>query len=197
MTRSRRNVLQSARDTLRTAELGLRDLQSGPADRRLAGLRNAVVFGRAVTNVLENLRSRHAEFDSWYKTQSEALAIDADMKFLYKLRSEILKKGTLPVASMLHVRELDTGLDRKIFGSPPPGATRVFVDGSGVGWHVTLPDGTEEKYYAQLPPEVGSLETLFVAANGSTRNAAGLVERYLAKMRELLDEAEQLFGDAV
>ena len=53
MTRSRSNVLQSARDTLRTAELGLRDLQGGPADRRLAGLRNAVVFGRAVTNVLK------------------------------------------------------------------------------------------------------------------------------------------------
>jgi hypothetical protein len=92
MTRSRSNVLQSARDILRTAELGLRDLQSGPADRRLAGLRNAVVFGRAVTNVLENLRSRCAKFGSWYKVQSEALATDVDMKFLYKLRSEILKR---------------------------------------------------------------------------------------------------------
>jgi len=119
------------------------------------------------------------------------------MRFLYKLRSEILKKGTLPVASILHVRELDTTLDPQIFGSPPPGATHVFVDGSGIGWHVALPDGTEEKYYAQLPPEVGNLETLFVAANGSTRDAAELVERYLAKIRELLDEAEQLFGDAV
>jgi hypothetical protein len=196
MTRSRSNVLQSARDTLRTAELGLRDLQSGPADRRFAALRNAVVLGRAVTNVLENLRSRHAEFDSWYKAQSDALATDVDMKFLYKLRSEILKKGTLPVASMFHVRELDTALDPKIFGSPPPGATHVFVDGSGIGWHVALPNGTEEKYYAQLPPEVGNLETLFVAANGSTRDAAELVERYLAKMRELVDTAEQLFGDA-
>jgi hypothetical protein len=196
MRRSRSDVLQSARETLRTAELGLRDLRSGVADRRLAGRRNAIVFGRAVTNVLENLRGRHAEFDSWYKAQSEALATDVDMKFVYKLRSEILKKGMLPVVSMLDVRELDTALDPKVFGSPPPEATHVFVVGDGVGWLVALPDGTEEKYYARLPPEVGTVETLFVAADSTTRDAPELVERYLTRMRQLLDEAERLFGCA-
>jgi hypothetical protein len=189
-------VLQSARETLRTAELGLRDLRSGITERRLPGLRNAIVFGRAVTNVLENLRSCDATFDSWYKAQSDALARDADMKFVYKLRSEILKNGTLPVTSVLDVRELDTALDPEVFGLPPPGATHVFVGGDGIGWRVTLPDGTEEKYYAGLPPEVGTLETLFVAANGTGRDATELVERYLTRMRELLDEAARLFGDA-
>jgi len=194
--RSTIEVLQSAWETLRTAELGLSDLQSGVAERRLPGLRNAIVFGRAVTNVLENLRSCDAGFDSWYKAQSDVLAMDADMKFVYKLRSEIFKEGSLPVTSMLNIRELDTALDLEAFGSPPPGATCTFVGGDGLGWVVALPSGTEEKYYAQVPPEVGTVETLFVKTNGCSRDAPELIERYLTRMRELLDEAERRFGRA-
>lgn len=50
------DVLRRVSETLAVARSGLADMRSGPM-KRLVGLRNLVVFGRAVTNVLQNLRS--------------------------------------------------------------------------------------------------------------------------------------------
>ena len=61
-----KKVLAHVADTLATAKLGLQDVLSGGPDRRLGGLRNLIVFGRAVTNVLQNLRSTEPAFEAWY-----------------------------------------------------------------------------------------------------------------------------------
>lgn len=61
------SVLADADETLQTAEWGLADLTGPDPRRRRSGLRNVVTFGRAFTNVLQNLRSlvgREA-FDEW------------------------------------------------------------------------------------------------------------------------------------
>lgn len=70
--RSTATILRDVADTLRTAQLGLKDVCStAEPGRRLPGLRNLVVFGRAVTNVLQNLRSTEPEFDRWYQPYVE------------------------------------------------------------------------------------------------------------------------------
>ena len=198
MKRTTRDVLHDARDSLRTAERGLADLSRGDAERRLAGLRNAVVFGRAVTNILENLRSLEPTFDTWYKPKSRALSEEPLMKFFYKLRTEILKEGSLPVATVLEIRNLEMPLDPVRFGTPPPGASHIFVGDAigGVGWIVTRPDGSTEKYYVEIPDDVGVIETSLVGAPGGERSASELVGWYLKRMRELVEEAERLFGGA-
>ena len=50
-------VLRDAEATLETARLGLADLTGPDARRYMPGLRAVVTFGRAVTNVLQNLRT--------------------------------------------------------------------------------------------------------------------------------------------
>jgi len=60
-------VLRRGDDTLATAKLGLTDVLEGRPERRLGGLRNLIVFGRAVSNVPQNLRSIWPEFDSSYQ----------------------------------------------------------------------------------------------------------------------------------
>jgi len=64
--RNTASVLARAEQTLATAMLGLRLLKEGKPEQRTAGLWNVVVFGRAVTNVLQNLRSTEPSFDEWY-----------------------------------------------------------------------------------------------------------------------------------
>ena len=64
-------ILQQAEDTLFTAALGLAHVNGNDARARVAGLRNVIVFGRAVTNVLQNLRSTEPEFDEWYKPREQ------------------------------------------------------------------------------------------------------------------------------
>ena len=58
-----REILSKVRDMLDTAKFGLADLVGDDPGRSLAGLMNVATFGRAVTNVLQNLRSVTPDFD--------------------------------------------------------------------------------------------------------------------------------------
>jgi len=44
------------------------------------------------------------------------------------------------------------------FGPQPPGATSFFIGDElgGTGWEVSQPDGSTEKYYIDLPEEIGT-----------------------------------------
>jgi hypothetical protein len=53
------DVLDRTRSTLRRAELALDSFSDAPdRERAVAAMTNVVVMGRAVTNVLQNLRSK-------------------------------------------------------------------------------------------------------------------------------------------
>jgi hypothetical protein len=188
-------VLARARECLRDAGLGLKDLLGADPNRRLSGMRNAIVFGRAVTNVLENLRGKVEGFDAWYKPQSARLGEDESFRRIYKMRSEILKEGETTVGTSMHIRNFSTD-DMHRLGPPPPGATSFFMGDQrgGSGWLVPLPDGTEEKYYVELPSDIGS--TTFVMEVGERRSVpvAGVLARYLSTLKRLIDEAESTFG---
>ncbi len=42
--------------------------------------------------------------------------------------------------------------------NPPPGAQGFFIGDSlgGSGWEIQLPDGSTEKFYVALPPEIAA-----------------------------------------
>lgn len=88
-----KETLARVAETLQTAEFGLRMLRSDDPTVRRTGLRNLIVFGRAVTNTLQGLRSHTLDFDSWYKPWVERMRADEVMRYFYRLRSEILKQG--------------------------------------------------------------------------------------------------------
>lgn len=147
-------VLQRAQDTLHTAQLGLAGLQSADPRTRMAGVRNLIVFGRAVTNVLQNLRSTESTFDEWYRPQVEAMESEPLMKYLYKLRSEILKEGSIPVTSSVLLNGNPMELMRRF--KAPAGAKGFFIGDpiGGSGWEVETEAGTLEKFYVEPPPDL-------------------------------------------
>jgi hypothetical protein len=79
------------------------------------------------------------------------------------------------------------------FYPPPPGATAFVLGDSsgGAGWEVTKPDGSTEMYYVDLPPEIGEFE---MGLPGWDMPAHELVEQYLAKVEEIVQEARQRFA---
>lgn len=76
--------------TLETARFGLDSLRTQTGAGKLAGLRNLIVFGRAVTNVLQTLRGTEPAFDEWYKPRRDEMASDPLLKYFYTLRSQVL-----------------------------------------------------------------------------------------------------------
>ena len=144
-------IIQRAVETLHTAQLGLAGMQSADPRMRIAGVRNVVVFGRAVTNVLQNLRSTESKFEDWYQPHVAAMESDPLMKYLYKVRTEILKEGSVPVASGVLLNGNPMELMRRF--KPPAGATGFFIGDrvGGSGWEVETEAGTVEKFYVELP----------------------------------------------
>jgi hypothetical protein len=202
VTRTVDDILAAAAATLTTAEYGLRDLNSSDHERRLAGLRNLVVFGRAVTNVVQNLRSVAPDFDNWYQPFVVEMRDDPLLRFFYELRSIILKEGALPVGKVLHVKNLNIPDD---LGPPPPGATSIFISDplGGIGWLVELADGTTEKYYVALPADIASVD-LFLAGCPQThrghviqdRYAHTVCQLYFDYLRDFLSTAKAHFGSS-
>ena len=157
------DILKSLQDTLNTAEFGYETFTNGSPPQKMVGLRNLVVFGRAVTNVLQNLSNIEPEFDDWYGKYQDEMKADELMKYFYKLRSEILKEGKLDVGVGVHIKHLSLPNDMSRFGRPPPNAKSFFIGDrlGGTGWVVQLADGSTENYYVDLPSDIGSVTFLF------------------------------------
>jgi hypothetical protein len=61
-----KEIIKKSLETLEMAKFGMTHVRSSDPKQRMFGLRNVVVFGRAVTNVIQNLRSAVDNFDEWY-----------------------------------------------------------------------------------------------------------------------------------
>jgi hypothetical protein len=202
--RNTEEVLRAVDETLSTVELGLEDLLQGPRKRRLPGLRNLVVFGRAVTSALQLLRGLEADFDAWYQTYVEEMRTDPLMKYFYKLRSRILKKADLGVYQGFEIKgSKDRPINlRELLGPPPPGVVRGFISSRGSGWEVRLPNGTEEKFYVDLPLEGVEVSHFFTdqppSHLGKTLSADTTAEQfselYVAYLRRMVEDAKNQFG---
>ena len=202
---SANEVLTEARRTLETARLGLDDFLRGDTEaRRTAGLRNVIVWGRSVTNVLQNLRTviEKQAFDSWYEPKQIEMRAEPMFKYLYELRSQVLKEGTHGwTTGSVDIRSMNT---QDIAKAPKlPGAEGYFMGDAlgGSGWIIRRPDGTREKYYAALPATVDATTWAKFASNTTEKDLEppddtieAMFKKYLSYLSSLVEEAAEVFG---
>lgn len=203
MSRTTADILRAARETLATAEQGLRDLEGRDPTRRRPGLHNVVVFGRAVTNVLQHLRSTEPGFDGWYAPYVEEMKRDPLLKYLYELRSSVLKEAPARVGVGTHIHHFNFPDDLRRVGPPPPNAKGFFMGDQlgGSGWEVALPDGGTAKYYVDLPSDIATTTLLLPDAPTvhlgkplSKDDAATMGRLYVEYLDRLLAAAEYRFS---
>lgn len=183
-----------------TAEFGLADLDATDKRRRNIGLRNLIVFGRSVTFVLQNLRGKEPDFDVWYEKIQDEMNGDPVFRYFLQARNNLEKQGKISVATSAYIRHLSTD-DLSRFGPKPPGTNGFFIGDQmgGSGWNVTLPDGTELKYYIELPESIGSVtqhfsdleKEVFEPIRG--KSVDELSREYIRKLSVILDSAKQKF----
>ena len=204
MTHSTETILKETENTLYTARLGLGLVKGKDPKARIAGLRNLVVFGRAVTNVLQNLRSTVGEsFDEWYQPKVEEMRNDQVLKYFYKLRSQILKQGTVNTSSAMLLSGNPMALIQKF--QAPPGAKAFFMGDNlgGCGWEVEVDEGVTEKYYVDVPDNIEGLEMninvhlLDAPEKLKEQNIQELSEYYLGYLENLVNEANRVFKKSI
>ena len=158
---------------------------------------NAVVFGRMVTFSLQNMRSSVPEFDEWYEGVRERMRRDKVMSFFWDLRTKVEKQAEEHTLAGVEIN-FNGAVDRKHLGNPPPGAKGFFMgDAQGrSGWDVELEDGTVTQYFVAMPPSVIKRIAVFFNApeDFGFAKADDLIELYLSKLGQVLDEAEEKFG---
>ncbi|MDX0318906.1 hypothetical protein GOC38_14790 [Sinorhizobium meliloti] len=183
------SIIEEAEALLETAQFGLDDLKHS-AQRKMAGLRNAIVFARSVTLALQNLSSREPGFDEWYEPIRQSLKADRSFKILLDARNSILKAATTPVFRSTYFNSRTTLGD---LGPRPKNATGFFLadTNGGSGWFIKLPDGSEEKMYVVLP--AGSMAASIHLFDKPDGLATELIEHCLARLREIVREARRTF----
>lgn len=201
-------MLQQIEMTLNTMKMGIDLYKNSRNDqlKRDAGIRDAVVFGRAVTNSLQKLRGTELgkdEFDDWYKPWQTKLKEDKGFKFLYKLRSQILKEGILKTSSGIKINHLNIGDAYKLMKKAPFNVKSMFIgDAYGrSGFEVILPDGSVEKYYIELPDYIDvetSLEINKVPHykgyyNNNITNTTTLLDYYYKFLYTMVADAKLKF----
>ncbi len=189
-------VIQVAKERLETAQFGLEDMLRRP-ERFQSGLCNAVVFGRAVTFALQNLRSVVDNFDDWYCPMQEQMRCDPLMRYFHDLRTEIEKTVNRHTSTSVFIRSFNSTTDMQRFQPAPPRATSFFMgdQNGGCGWEVQRADGSTEKYYIDLPSDIGEVTVHLHTVPEQFRNtpATDLLAAYLDKLEALITSATEHF----
>ena len=193
MKKTKSEIIASLKETLTTAKFGLDIIETNNPKSRQIGLKNLFVFGRAVTNVLQNLRSVVEDFDEWYFPYQEKMKNDKIMKAIYQMRSEILKEGKLKVGNLTHIKHFSSDMMNKF--PKPPNAKAFFMGDrlGGNGWEIELPDGTIEKYYIDLPADIGYSTLTINLENGETVDILKYSRIYYQFLQEMVNEATNKF----
>ena len=199
------DVLHKARMILSTAQLGLSDLEGEVPTRRVPGLHNVIVFGRAVTFVLQNLRTIDATaFDEWYLPRQRTMKADPLMRYFNKLRTTLEKEGGSASGSGLFIEKLNMADLDPIMAEGPPGALGFFIgdEFGGSGWEIRVEGGATQKYYIGLPKSVRMRwemhlpdpPTEHLGQPIADTSAAGLSRLFLGYIERLLVDAETHFA---
>jgi hypothetical protein len=186
-------AIAAAKDRLKAAEFGLHDLKNDP--RRLrSGLMNAVVFGRMVTFSLQNARNQCEAFDTWYEPRQLEMKSDPLLRYFSELRTKIEKQTALPLSSGAKIYSFGPETMQRLQPAPP-NAEAFFIgdENGGSGWLIRMVDGKKEKYYIDLPSDIGEASVFLADLPHPLGNApvGELLERYLNYMANLIADAER------
>jgi hypothetical protein len=191
------DCIKAAEERLAIARRGLHDMKD--PIRSISGLYNVAVFGRMVTFALQNMKNQVDGFDQWYAPIEADLRSDELANYFKNLRTDIEKTAKQNTGGYVRINKMTGKQMSDLTSSPPPGAESFFMGDTngGSGWIVVLPDGTKEKYYTELPPDL-HVETGLVLPNAPEKfrqvNAKILAAEYLDKISGVVEDAKKRFG---
>ena len=170
--------------------------------RRLAGLRNVVMFGNLVGTSFEELRDAGPAGSDWYKSIRKKIAESPVTRLFRELHAEFRKRDAAGVSSQARLRTFNYPADLDKLGKRPPRATELFMGDEigGTGWEVVLSAERRGRFYVVLPAEYGTVDvflsgTAIVQTSRDPRpiDIVDTCDRYVSLLDDTLRGAELLF----
>jgi hypothetical protein len=167
----RKNIFENLKRAIDNLEKMGIELDNPPPGQHRKLIGQIIVDGRAITNVLQNLRGKVQNFDKWYAPYVFEMQNDELLRFFYKVRSDILKKGddhiekrSGRIDSRRHFMSIsDKGIEiqmlkpngrylHEVIPKPTNAKSAFMLDSEGgCGWIVEKENGTETKQYVRVP----------------------------------------------
>ncbi len=194
-------ILERARETLKTAKMGLSLLKGPDENLKPLGFQNVVIFGRSVTFVLQNLKSKTPLFDEWYEPYQIEMRNDSLLSSFKDIRNSIEKEGDDKVTSQVYIQSFSTEELSKY--PKPPGARSFFMgDKYGrSGWEVELPDGTIERIFVNISnlnvytrSVIRKIPKTHLGSEIKNPSIDHLSELYLNYLEKMVSDAERTFS---
>jgi hypothetical protein len=129
---------------------------------------------------------------------------DPLLRYLYELRSAILKKGQEGATNAVTIQSASMGEILWMLGPAPPNTVSTFLgdENGGSGWEVQLEDGTIQRIYATLPENNNvqvrlafeNLPSEHLGASVTDDSLENICRLYVQYLRRLVEAAEERFG---
>ena len=205
MDRTNDEILQDAQAALDLTTRGLDEYLAASGRQRASGIRNVVVWGRVTTATFKKLQAASGHtVREWWQPYSEEMKSDPEFRYLYDLRNDVEKAGTVGrLGTTTHIDYLGPDEQRRLTANPPPNAKGFFIGDrwGGSGWQIELPSGETENFYVQLPADIAVTVSMhFMEPTTSQRFAPPerpieeVLQRYVAFLESLMGSAIQAFG---
>jgi hypothetical protein len=195
-------IFERIEETIEMAEHGLAGWCGDDNDLRIPGLKNFLVYARAITNVVQNLRNKVEGFDAWYCDVEARMRSDDRMRYLYKLRTEILKAGATPVAFSIEPRPpwRNVRMDSRDLETPPFPGAQWLLKADGASWEGISETGEPFKVWSKVPHQwglywqtFGDLPGLPVPEKLRRVSITETCEAHLQALCAIVDEAIERF----
>jgi hypothetical protein len=163
-----------------------------PNAKRMA-LGNCLVWGRAITNVIQNARSVWSGFEEWYARHAQVLKDDQRFRAFYQMRTEVLKRGHTAARAAALVWDEKNELFDALLPIPEGAVSAVLFDPETrfFGWIVRRDDAKEERVERKLPESVKIDEFLVFSSDGvspGTWNVDKALQAYADLLRSMAGE---------
>lgn len=205
MNKAVEEIIANAKQQLSFIKDSIEDLEENKNNIRIRkrAFANIIIFGRSVTFVLQNLRSRVFGFDEWYVPIQEKMKGDELLNTFKNARNDLEKQGKINSATSISIDFLDGRMMAELMKNPPKNAKSFFIGDTfgGSGWFVEMPDGTEEKLYVEIGENSSISIDVFFSQRPSMHNGQRITDStiencsrlYYEFLRSLVDEAEKKF----
>ncbi len=183
-------------------KLALKEMKAKDPERQFSAHHNVIVWGRSITFALQKLKTNISDFDNWYKPYVLEMSSDPLLKFFKNSRNELEKEAKSPISNKVHIKNFNTKRDIHRLNKPDAETDGFFMGDQlgGSGWIIKLPDGSREKYYIDIPSEIGTSSLVFVNSPAEhlgkdirNKSTFELSEMYITYLESIVEDCKKKY----
>lgn len=198
------SIVAYVHEALDKAWKGVERIDAGDVLQQSDGVKDAVVWGRTATFILQQLSSRVERWSEWWEPQVLRMRSDPLLKYFNRLRSVILKTGETQIGFKLLYQPGEQIVKEVLLSSPMPHKDAQLAVNAAIGFcWIYEQNGERKTVPVPSPTCVGATRHCFMdledaefPSEYATLSLAEALSVYLERIEEIVEATFQRFVGA-